>query len=75
MATEKILSRDLYRKVKSMNKDEMENFLQTVYKMGEDNVEGKTLDLDVLKTELMNIPGIGLKRLEQIMTVIKNNIQ
>lgn len=72
---EKILSRDLYRKIKTMNKDEMENFLQTVYKMGEDSVQGATLDIDQMKIDLLDIPGIGAKRMEAVIQVIQKNIK
>ena len=70
-------SRDLYRKIRSMNRDEMERTVNNIYEMGaKDALENAVIDLDIdkLRTELGTVSGIGEKRLEQIMEIIQRNI-
>ena len=70
-------TRDLYRKIKSMNRDEMERTVNNIYEMGaKDALENAVIDLDMdkLRTELGTVSGIGEKRLEQIMEIIQKNI-
>ena len=70
-------TRDLYRKIKSMNRDEMERTVNNIYEMGvKDALENAVIDLDIdkLRTELGTVSGIGEKRLEQIMEIIQRNI-
>jgi hypothetical protein len=77
MPKEKLLTRELYRKIKSMDKASMEQTLNNVYEMGaKDALENAVIDLDMdrLRSEIGGISGIGDKRLEQIMEIIKRNI-
>ena len=70
-------TRDLYRKIKSMNRDEMERTVNNIYEMGaKDALENAVIDLEIdkLRTELGTVSGIGEKRLEQIMEIIQRNI-
>ena len=70
-------TRDLYRRIKSMNRDEMERTVNNIYEMGaKDALENAVIDLDMdkLRTELGTVSGIGEKRLEQIMEIIQRNI-
>ena len=70
-------TRDLYRKIKSMNRDEMERTVNNIYEMGAKGaLENAVIDLDIdkLRTELGTVSGIGEKRLEQIMEIIQRNI-
>ena len=70
-------TRDLYRRIKSMNRDEMERTVNNIYEMGaKDALENAVIDLDIdkLRTELGTVSGIGEKRLEQIMEIIQRNI-
>ena len=72
-----LLTRDLYRQIKSMNREAMEKTINNVYDMGaRDALENAVIDLDVdkIKTEIGAISGIGEKRLEQIMEIIQRNI-
>ncbi len=73
-----LLTRDLYRQIKSMNRDAMEKTINNVYDMGaRDALENAVIDLDVgkIKEEIGAISGIGEKRLEQIMEIIQRNIK
>ena len=73
-----LLTRDLYRQIKSMNRDAMEKTINNIYDMGaKDALENAVIDLDMgkLAAEIGTINGIGDKRLEQIMEIIQWNIR
>ena len=73
-----LLTRDLYRQIKSMNRDAMEKTINNIYDMGaKDALENAVIDLDMgkLAAEIGTINGIGDKRLEQIMEIIQRNIK
>lgn len=59
-----LVSRETYKKVKRMNRTEMNDFLNKIYAMGENSVEGATFE-KVIKI-ISELPGIGDKRLQQI---------
>lgn len=72
------LTRDLYRQIKSMDRSSMERTLTNVYDMGvKDALENAAINLDMekLRSELGTVNGVGDKRLEQIMEIIKRNIE
>ena len=72
-----LLTRDLYRSIKAMNRETMQKTINNIYDMGaKDALENAVIDLDVdkIKTEIGAISGIGEKRLEQIMEIIQRNI-
>ena len=51
------LDRELYRKIKGMDKTEMTGFLEIIYDMGaEDN---KGVDLELLRERIGQVKGIG----------------
>ncbi len=63
------MDRDLYRKVKGMNRNDMSDFLERVYAMGvEDN---KGVDLELLRERIGQVKGIGEARLNEIMGIIE----
>ncbi len=73
-----LLTRDLYRSIKSMNRETMEKTINNIYDMGaKDALENAVIDLDIdkLRAELGTVSGIGEKRLEQIMEIIQRNIK
>ena len=73
-----LLTRDLYRQIKSMNRDAMEKTINNIYDMGaKDALENAVIDLDIgkIRTEIGAVSGIGEKRLEQIMEIIQRNIR
>ena len=73
-----LLTRDLYRSIKSMNRETMEKTINNIYDMGaRDALENEVIDLDMgkLAAEIGTINGIGDKRLEQIMEIIQRNIK
>ncbi len=77
MPKETLLTRELYRKIKSMDKASMEQTLNNVYEMGAKEALANAeidLDMDRLRSEIGAVNGIGEKRLDQIMENIKRNI-
>lgn len=74
---EELVNRALYKRIKSMNRAEMESFVRNVYQQGYEKAEEEThpIDYDSLKADLSRIKGIGESRLEEIMTVIDKHIE
>ena len=52
----------------------MHNVLTDIYKQGAESVKTASVDLDELRKAIGSINGIGEKRLDEIMTIIKNAI-
>ena len=77
MPKENLLTRELYRKIKSMDKVAMEQTLNNIYEMGaKDALANAVIDLDMdrLRSEIGAVNGIGEKRLDQIMEIIQSVI-
>lgn len=74
------IDRDTYKDVKKMDREKMTKFLANIYFMGQDDLKKELMekstntDLDGLKNELSSIKGIGEKRLNEIMDVIKRYV-
>ncbi len=77
---EEILARNMYKDIKNMNREQMKSFLKRIYEDGykkalEDHPASSFgPDLEKLRNEISAINGIGEKRLEDIMEVIKRNV-
>ena len=73
---EELVNRSLYKRIKSMNRAEMESFVRNVYQQGYQKAEEEThsIDYDSLRADLSQIKGIGESRLNEIMTVIDKHI-
>ena len=71
---QKMLDRATYKKIKSMTREEMQNFLTNYYNNVMENAEASTLDLGELRKEIGSIKGVGEKRLDEIMAVIERNL-
>lgn len=72
-----LVNRSLYKRIKSMNRSEMENFVRNVFNQSYEKAEEEThsIDYDSLRADLSRIKGIGESRLEEIMTVIDKHIE
>lgn len=72
-----LVNRSLYKRIKSMNRAEMENFVRNVFNQSYEKAEEEThsIDYDSLRADLSRIKGIGESRLEEIMTVIDKHIE
>ena len=62
------IDRDTYRKIKKKSREELSDFL---IRYANNLTEDNTIDLRDMEKELLGIPGIGQKRVEQIMTVVE----
>lgn len=62
------LDRELYRKIKGMDKSEMTGFLERIYAMG---AEDNAVDLELLRERIGQVKGIGEARLNEIMGIIE----
>ena len=65
------LSRAMYKELKSMNREKMQQVLTGIYQQGVESAEVASVDTDKLQEELSKINGIGEKRLDEIMAVIE----
>ena len=72
---EQLIDRTLYKRIKAMNRAEMEQFVQNVYAQGYRDAESFSIDYDSLKADLSKIKGIGESRLQQIIAVIDKYIE
>ena len=72
-----LVNRSLYKRIKSMNRAEMENFVRNVFNQSYEKAEEEThsIDYDSLRADLSRIKGIGESRLEEILTVIDKHIE
>ena len=72
MARKYVLSRDLYRKIKKMDAEEMGIFLSNVFQEGFDSAVKNTdsLTLEDLHNAIALVKGIGDKRMAEIDTAI-----
>lgn len=75
MAEKDILDRALYKRIKSMNKSDMQDFLKNIYSQGFDEaLNGTVPNLEKIRERIGNIKGIGETRLNEIMTIIEEEI-
>ena len=65
------LDRDTYKKVKSMNRERMEQFLADIYDLGKNSNQEAVVDFVELRKRMSEIKGIGEKRVEIIMNVVE----
>lgn len=65
------LDRDTYKKVKSMNRERMEQFLADIYDLGKNSNQEAVVDFVELRKRISEIKGIGEKRVEIIMNVVE----
>lgn len=75
METEPTIDRALYKKIKSMDRATMDNFVKNVYHQGYEDAQAQSIDYDKLKADIAQIKGIGEGRLQEIMTVIDKHIE
>ena len=64
------LPRSLYKELKKMSREQMQNVLTDIYRQGAESIEIASVDLDELRKAIGSISGIGEKRLDEIMAVI-----
>lgn len=65
-----LLDRDTYRKIKAKNKDEMTEFITSMYNSGRKSAF-EEFDRETLKAEIGAVKGIGEVKLAEIMGIIE----
>ena len=74
-----LLNRNLYRQIKSMDKNELSRTLNNIYKMGKEDamkgIEAIDPDMDRLRSQIGAVKGIGETRLNLIMEIISCGVQ
>ena len=74
-----LLNRNLYRQIKSMDKNELSRTLNNIYEMGKEDalkgIEAVDIDMDKLRSQIGAIKGIGETRLNQIIEIIAVNLK
>ena len=71
---QKMLDRATYKKIKSMTREEMQNFLTNYFNNVMEDANVPTHDLGELRKEIGSIKGVGEKRLDEIMAVIEKHL-
>ncbi len=74
MPQEIVLDRALYKKIKTMDKQQMQNFLVSLYNNAQTDMNAASVDLTELRNEIGAIRGIGENRLNEIMSVIEKHL-
>lgn len=78
MSEDILIDRNLYRKIKNMNKSELNQFIHNVYNTGKKDalseIEVTEINIEKIRTEISEINGIGETRLNKIMDIISKNI-
>lgn len=74
MPQEIVLDRALYKKIKAMDKQQMQNFLVSLYNNAQTDMNTASVDLTELRNEIGAIRGIGENRLNEIMSVIEKHL-
>lgn len=70
MANETLLDRATYKKIKSFDRVQMDNFIKDIYKSAAEETSA-AVDMDMLRKEIGAIKGVGESRLNEIMNVIE----
>ena len=70
MGDKLILDRELYKRIKRMDRQTMQALLQEFYNMGAESIESVNIDKNALRSDIGQFKGIGANRLEEIMSII-----
>ena len=74
MAQKEVLERALSKKIKAMDRKNMEAFLNEMYSVGAESVNVVNVDVDALRTDIGKVKGIGESRLNEIMDIINKHL-
>lgn len=74
-----ILNRNLYRQIKSMDKNELSRTLNNIYEMGKEDamkgIEAIDIDMEKIRSQIGAIKCIGETRLNQIMEIVSEHLR
>ena len=74
MAQKEVLDRALYKKIKAMDRKNIEAFLNEMYVVGAESVKAINVDMEALRTDIGKVKGIGESRLNEIMDIINKHL-
>ena len=72
VAQKEVFDRALYKKIKAMDRKNMEAFLNEMYAVGAESVN--VVNVDALRTDIGKVKGIGESRLNEIMDIINKHL-
>ena len=64
-------SRETYKNIKKMDREQMETFFRNIYDMGKNSNQEAVVDFSELRERLAKIKGIGEKRLDLVMETVE----
>ena len=64
-------TRETYKAVKKMDREQMEVFFRNIYNTGKSSTQEAVVDFSELRKRLSEIKGIGEKRLDIIMETVE----
>ena len=70
-----LLDRTTYKKIKSFDRKQMEQFIKDIIDNAADNTDTVQLDTTKLRSEIGAIKGVGESRLNEIMAVIEKHLE
>lgn len=73
MSDECLMDRATYKRIKSFDRKQMDDFVKDVYRSAAENA-GAAVDIDKLRKEIGAIKGVGENRLNEIMAVIEKHL-
>ena len=65
-------TRETYKAVKKMDREQMETFFRNVYNTGKNSNQEAVVDFNELRERLSKIKGVGAKRLDIIMETVES---
>ena len=65
-------TRETYKAVKKMDREQMETFFRNVYNTGKNSNQEAVVDFNELRERLSKIKGVGAKRLDIIMEIVES---
>ena len=74
VAQKEVLDRELYKKIKAMDRKNMEAFLNEMYVVGAESVKAVNVDMEALRTDIGKVKGIVESRLNEIMDIINKHL-
>ncbi|MGN0619271.1 MAG: hypothetical protein ACI4J7_09650 [Ruminiclostridium sp.] len=73
MPNETLLDRATYKKIKSFDRVQMDNFIKDIYKSAAEEAD-TAVDMDKLRKEIGAIKGVGESRLNEIKDIIERHL-
>ena len=66
--------REDYKKIKKMDRQQMERFCRSLYEQGQESAKEKGLTMDEIQEAVKGVKGIGEKRASEIITALEAKI-